>query len=145
MAKDISGGNNRQNFLNGKRSLASTPNVNNSSVSYITVSKELSIRLSCQRQLQCDTSRKKDYKMCICGTHTVSWKEATWGTNCWQISVENSDGRINNAVSRRLMQFICKSICFFAINKLKTTINFPLVDASKPRLCPFPSFIITKV
>ena len=76
-------------------------------------------------------------------THCARKKE-TLGTNCWYIGLENNVERIDSIVSSWLMQFISIFSCSCVPSIPNTSINFSLVDASKPILCSSPSLFITK-
>lgn len=106
--------------------------------------KETYILSSCQRRHKYNICIEKDDKNRIYRKHAALKKEATLGRNDWHISVGNSVERIDSAISSQPMQFIYEFSCFFTPSRLDTKINISLIDACKPKVCPFLFLFITK-
>ena len=74
-----------------------------------------------------------------------AWENVTLGANCWHIGIKYRIEWMDNAVSSRILEFICEFPCFFTPSRPNTSINFFLVDVSKPKLCLSLSLFTTKV
>lgn len=118
---------------------------NNTWVSCMTFNKRLCRRSSYQQHHKCNTCKKIDHEKCVLKKRMVLRKETILGAYRWYSGVRNSVEKIDSGVSNRLMQFICKFLCFPTPSKSNTSIKFSHIDNFKLKLFLFPSFFILKV
>lgn len=126
-----------------KSSSMSTQNTNDTLVLCINFIKRLCIQIKCRRRQICDKcGERKPNRFCILKTHHDVGRSNTWD-KLLTYKQKNSFKGIDIVVSNWQLQFICQFSYFFTSNRLSKNINFPIVDASKLKLYPFPSLFTT--
>ncbi len=133
-----------RDFFKPKWSPLPTRDANNASVSYIVFNKKLWSRSSSLRSHECKMYGERNHKGRVCRRRAAPEKKSNFKGKLLTYWSRDSVERIDSVVSSRLVQFICKISCFFTSNRPNISINFSLINAFKPKLCPFLSIFITK-